>query len=78
MDDVPPGGGMILTGRLQYKFGRGMIIMLDNGEWWKASGLPWKARHLVNQRVTVYAIRVGFRNIDVVEIDAETDEPLDI
>jgi hypothetical protein len=71
MDDIPPGGGMILIGRLQYRFGRGMIIMLDNGEWWKASGLPWKARHFVNRRVVAHAVRVGFRSVDVVEIDAD-------
>ena len=69
MDDTPPSGRMILTGLLRYKFGRGMIIVLDNGGWWKASGLPWKARHYVNQRVIAHAVRVGFRSIDVVEID---------
>jgi len=74
MDDTPPGGGMILTGLLKYKLGRGMIIALDDGDWWKASGLPWKARHFINQRVVVHAVRVGFRNIDVVEIDAAPDE----
>ena len=74
MDGTPPGGRMILTGLLRYQCGRGMIIVLDNGGWWKASGLPWKARHFVNQRVIAHAVRVGFRSIDVVEIDPAPDE----
>lgn len=74
MDDVPPGGGMILIGRLTYRFGRGMIIALDGGEWWKACGLPWKAHKLVGQRVVAHCIRVGFRSVDVVEIDPDRDE----
>ena len=69
MDDTPPGGGMMMTGILKHQLGRGMIILLDDGDWWRASGLPWKARHFINKRVTVHAIRVGFGAIDVVEIE---------
>ena len=76
MDDTPPGGRMILTGLLRYKFGRGMIIVLDDGNWWKASGLPWKARHFINQRVTADAVRVGFWSIDVVKIEGAPDDAL--
>jgi|CXWL01.1.fsa_nt_gi hypothetical protein len=74
MDDVPPGGGMILIGRLTYRFGRSMIIALDGGEWWKVCGLPLKARKLVGQRVVAHCVRVGLQSVDVVEIDPEPDE----
>jgi hypothetical protein len=70
LGEIGPGEGIILAGVLDYRFGRGMGITLPDGERWKAAGLPWSARKLVGRKVVAHGVCVGFRTIDVVEIEA--------